>query len=159
MTILPQEAAANIIANARSRNEKVVFTNGCFDMLHKGHKYLIKTAEQEGDFLIVGLNSDISVRQLKGKGRPVQSQSERAKALLKLDLVDFVIIFEEETPFELIKMIQPDLIVKGGDYKADEIVGSDLVKQWGGRVMIVPLLQGFSTTKIVKENIVDETMT
>lgn len=127
----------------------MVFTNGCFDLLHKGHLSLLAAARQEGDYLIVGLNSDGSVRKLKGAGRPVQSERERAEALLATEEVDLVTIFAEETPLELIGSIEPDVLVKGGDYSPDEIVGGDVVEGRGGRVVTVPLLPGFSTTAAV----------
>ncbi|MEE2877283.1 MAG: D-glycero-beta-D-manno-heptose 1-phosphate adenylyltransferase [Candidatus Neomarinimicrobiota bacterium] len=149
MPYLEREAAVQFAAGIRSRGGNVVFTNGCFDLLHKGHLTLLKSARREGDCLIVGLNSDESVRRLKGKGRPVQSESERAEALLATDVVDLVTLFAEETPLELIRKIQPDILVKGGDYEIDEIVGADVVEGRRGRVVTVPLLPGFSTTDII----------
>ena len=129
---------------------KVVFTNGCFDILHEGHIKLLTECKRLGD-VIVGLNSDFSVRKLKGDDRPVNNQEKRKEALKATGLVDVVIIFYDETPFDLILAIQPDYLVKGGDYKEDDIIGSDFVKSYGGHVVIVPLVEGFSTTKIIKK--------
>ncbi len=123
-----REASVQFAADARSKGKTVVFTNGCFDLLHKGHLSLLAAARREGDSLIVGLNSDESVRRLKGDGRPVQSERERAEALLATDAVDLVTIFAEETPLELIRQIEPDVLVKGGDYRREEIVGADVVE-------------------------------
>ena len=144
-----RKTAVQFVADARSRGETVVFTNGCFDLLHKGHLSLLAAARREGDSLIVGLNSDESVRRLKGDGRPVQSERERAEALLATDAVDLVTIFAEETPLELIRQIEPDVLVKGGDYRREEIVGADVVEGREGRVVTVPLLPGYSTTASV----------
>jgi len=129
----------------------IVFTNGCFDLLHQGHIDLITRAKSFGDYLIVGLNSDESVRQLKGKGRPVESEKIRAKNLLDLGLVAGIVVFAEETPLELIVGMRPDILVKGGDYFAEDIVGCKEVRSWGGRVEIIPLTQGYSTTKKINK--------
>ena len=126
--------------------KKVVFTNGCFDILHKGHLTLLKKARELGDKLIVGLNSDSSVKLLKGNNRPINDQNTRQEQLELIPYVDEVVIFEEETPYELIKSLSPDLIVKGGDYTVEEIVGHDLAP-----VHIVPTVKGHSTTKIIEE--------
>ena len=139
--------------------KKIVFTNGCFDMLHEGHKYLLKKSKGFGDVLIVGLNSDASVRRLKGKARPVEDQETRVKKLLNLEFVDKVFIFHENTPINLINSIKPDIIVKGGDYKTEDIIGSKEVLSRGGQVKTVPLVEGISTTKILansKDNILPE---
>jgi len=129
---------------------RIVFTNGCFDLLHRGHVYFLARAREMGDLLVVGLNSDNSVRRLKGKGRPVNSQESRAEVLAALGMVDHVIIFEEDTPLELIRKVQPDLLVKGGDYRVEEIVGYDEVISRGGSVHVIPLLEGYSTTSLLK---------
>ncbi len=134
----------------RERGERVVFTNGCFDLLHPGHIQLLRSAASEGDRLIVGLNSDGSVKRLKGTGRPVLNQEDRASILSALDCVDMVIIFSEDTPLELLKALQPDVLVKGGDYVPETVVGRDLVESRRGRVVIVPLLEGKSTTSILR---------
>lgn len=128
-----------------------VFTNGCFDLLHPGHKYILEECAKLGQ-VYVGLNSDESVRKLKGPSRPVWDQEKRKNELLTLTSVHSVLIFDEETPYELIKSLRPEIIVKGGDYKPEEVVGRDLVKE----VRIIPLLEGWSTTKIIEEGIKNE---
>ena len=153
MTLLNREKTARQASEARDAGKIVVFTNGCFDLLHSGHVTLLEIASGEGDLLIVGLNSDSSVTRLKGEGRPVQSEAERAEALLKIEVVDVVTIFSEDTPLELIDSIKPDVLVKGGDYSSDEIVGADIVLSRGGEVVRVPLLEGISTTRIIKERV------
>lgn len=126
--------------------EKIVFTNGCFDLLHKGHLYILEEASKLGK-LIVGLNSDGSVSRLKGSLRPIQSQETRKKALEGLDFVEKVLIFYEDTPLKLIIELRPNIIVKGGDYNVNDVVGRELVEE----VIIIPLLEGYSTTAILKE--------
>lgn len=129
---------------------KVVFTNGCFDLLHRGHvEYLAKAADK-GDVLVVGLNTDASVRRLKGEGRPVNDQDARAMVLASLACVDAVVLFDEDTPYELIKAVRPDVLVKGADYKPEEIVGYDIVTSYGGTVETVDLVEGYSTTGIIE---------
>jgi len=130
-------------------NNRVIFTNGCFDILHLGHiDYLIK-ARKLGDVLIIGLNTDNSIKKLKGDKRPVNNQTARALLLASLEFVDFVILFDEETPMNLIKMITPDVLVKGGDYNIESVVGADFVLNYGGAVEIIPFLEGYSTTGII----------
>ena len=153
MTLLNREKTARQATEARDAGKIVVFTNGCFDLLHSGHVTLLEIASGEGDLLIVGLNSDSSVTRLKGEGRPVQSEAERAEALLEIEVVNVVTIFSEDTPLELIDSIKPDVLVKGGDYSSDEIVGADIVLSRGGEVVRVPLLKGISTTRIIKERV------
>ena len=136
----------------REASKIIVFTNGCFDLLHKGHISLLQTANNLGDILIVGLNSDASVRKLKGNNRPIETEKKRARKLLKLEFVNAVCIFEDNTPRELIKLIRPNFLVKGGDYKKSKIVGSQTIKEWNGKVRIVPLLKGYSTSSIIKKN-------
>lgn len=128
------------------------FTNGCFDILHEGHIYSLSQAAQEADYLVVGLNADDSVKRLKGDGRPINSQASRATLLAALVMVDAVVIFEEDTPSELIMALQPDVLVKGGDYTVEQIAGAREVIASGGRVVINPLLQGFSTTSILERS-------
>ena len=153
MTLLSRGETARRATEARDAGNIVVFTNGCFDLLHSGHVTLLEVAAGEGDLLIVGLNSDSSVRCLKGEGRPVQPEVERAEALLEIEEVNVVTIFSENTPLELIDSIKPDVLVKGGDYSSDEIVGADIVLSRGGEVVRVPLLEGISTTRIIKERV------
>jgi D-beta-D-heptose 7-phosphate kinase/D-beta-D-heptose 1-phosphate adenosyltransferase len=133
----------------RQFGKTIAFTNGCFDILHPGHIYSLSQAAIEADYLIVGLNSDGSVKKLKGESRPVNNQQSRSTLLAALLIVDAVIIFEEDTPLELIKAIRPNVLVKGGDYKPEEIAGAREVTEAGGRVVINPLLRGFSTSSII----------
>ena len=132
-------------------NKRVVFTNGCFDILHLGHIKYLQKAKKLGDILVVGLNSDISVRNLKGNKRPIFNQDERSQILLALSCVDFVIFFDEKTPLMLIKQIKPDVLVKGGDWKTEDIVGSDFVINRGGVVRSLNFEDGYSTTKTIEK--------
>ncbi len=127
----------------------VAFTNGVFDLLHPGHLDVLTAARAQGDVLVVGVNSDASVRRLKGPGRPVQREDARARMLAALACVDAVVVFPEDTPLELVRALQPDVIVKGGDYSPDTVVGADIVRARGGRVVIVPLTPGHSTTSTI----------
>ncbi len=129
----------------------VVFTNGVFDLLHPGHIEVLDMARREGAALVVGLNSDDSVKRLKGPSRPVRNTAERAVVLAGLEAVDAVVVFDEDTPFALVQRLQPDVIVKGGDYTPETIVGADVVTARGGRVVVVPLVAGQSTTSIIEK--------
>jgi D-glycero-beta-D-manno-heptose 1-phosphate adenylyltransferase len=129
----------------------VVFTNGVFDLLHPGHIEVLDMARREGVALVVGVNSDASVQRLKGPARPVRTTAERALVLAGLEAVDAIVVFEEDTPIELVRALQPDVIVKGGDYAPDSIVGADVVTSRGGRVVVVPLVPGQSTTSIIEK--------
>ncbi|MBI9111703.1 MAG: D-glycero-beta-D-manno-heptose 1-phosphate adenylyltransferase [Maridesulfovibrio ferrireducens] len=131
-------------------DQKIVFTNGCFDILHAGHVDLLARAKEQGDILVLGLNSDQSVHSIKGEKRPVISQQQRAFVLAGLASLDFVIFFDEDTPYELIKKVQPDVLVKGGDWTVDNIVGRDIVEGRGGVVLSLPLLPGYSTTSVIR---------
>jgi D-glycero-beta-D-manno-heptose 1-phosphate adenylyltransferase len=135
----------------RFLNKTISFTNGTFDILHAGHIASLSNAAEEADFLIVGLNSDASTRRLKGHGRPVNDEHSRATVLASLLMVDAVVIFDEDTPLELIKMIKPDVLVKGGDYTLEQIVGAKEVAASGGKIIINPIVQGFSTTGVLKK--------
>ncbi|MDR0363765.1 MAG: D-glycero-beta-D-manno-heptose 1-phosphate adenylyltransferase [Bacteroidales bacterium] len=147
--IIDSETLKHRLAFLRFMNKKIVFTNGCFDLLHLGHiEYLAQTRDL-GDFLFVGLNSDDSVRRLKGEGRPVNSQYARAMVLASLISVGAVVIFDEDTPYELIKTIQPDVLVKGADYKPEKIVGYDIVKAKGGEIVSIDLVEGYSSTGMI----------
>jgi D-beta-D-heptose 7-phosphate kinase / D-beta-D-heptose 1-phosphate adenosyltransferase len=148
--ILNWEAARRKLADARRRGRKVVFTNGCFDILHAGHLACLEGAKRLGDLLVVGLNSDASVRGLKGDSRPVIGQENRASLLAGLACVDVVVIFDEPTPEALIGLLEPDVLVKGGDYTPDQVAGADIVRARGGRVEILPLVPGLSTTAILE---------
>jgi len=131
------------------KEKKIVFTNGCFDLLHLGHiEYLLK-ASVFGGALIVGLNSDASVRKIKGKGRPIMDENSRAMVLASLRFVDAVVIFDQETPYDLIQLIQPDVLVKGEEYKIEDIVGHDIVQARGGKVITIELSEGYSTSSII----------
>lgn len=143
---------AAVYADTKRRSGKlIVFTNGCFDLLHPGHLEILERAREMGDCLFVGVNSDDSVARLKGPARPVQTLECRSAILSSLRSVDCVIPFEEDTPLKLIQKILPDILVKGGDYTADEVVGAEVVIANGGRVKIVPLLEGHSTTSIIRK--------
>jgi rfaE bifunctional protein nucleotidyltransferase chain/domain len=135
----------------RFLNNKIVFTNGCFDLIHLGHIDYLSKAYELGDILIVGLNSDESVRKLKGVGRPVQNQETRAKILASFFFVSYVIVFNEDTPYRLINEVQPDILVKGGDYKPEDIAGYDIVTKKGGKVLTIPYLEGCSSTSIIEK--------
>ncbi|MBN8667894.1 MAG: D-glycero-beta-D-manno-heptose 1-phosphate adenylyltransferase [Chitinophagales bacterium] len=133
----------------RVTGKKVAFTNGCFDLLHQGHIYSLSEAARQADYLVVGLNADGSVRRLKGEGRPVNDQYSRALIMASLVMVDAVVLFEEDTPLELISQIKPDVLVKGGDYTIDQVAGAKEVIAAGGKVVFNPILEGFSTTSII----------
>jgi rfaE bifunctional protein nucleotidyltransferase chain/domain len=135
----------------RKLGDSVVFTNGCFDILHQGHIHLLASCNEFGTRLVVGLNADKSVKQLKGKGRPVNNQRSRAVLLAATQFVDAVVIFDEPTPEKLIKAIKPDVLVKGGDWKKEDIVGGSFVESYGGKVNTVPYMKGFSTTQIIQK--------
>lgn len=147
--ILSLEQVRQKAARLRLLGKKIVFTNGVFDILHEGHIFSLSQAAAEADFLVVGLNADTSVKRLKGESRPVNKEGSRALLLASLVMVDAVVIFEDDTPLELIKAILPDVIVKGGDYTADQIAGAKEVIAAGGRVVINPILEGFSTTALI----------
>ncbi|HQQ01905.1 MAG TPA: D-glycero-beta-D-manno-heptose 1-phosphate adenylyltransferase [Bacteroidales bacterium] len=137
-----------LVAHWRFKNLKIVFTNGCFDLVHLGHIDYLTRAAELGDVLAVGLNSDDSARRIKGEGRPIMDQNSRSLLLASFLFVDAVIIFDQETPLELIRLIQPDILVKGADYKPEKIVGADIVTGNGGEVVTLPYLQGYSTSFI-----------
>lgn len=139
------------IAAWRTTGKTIAFTNGCFDILHEGHIYSLSQAAKEADILIVGVNSDSSVKRLKGNDRPINHENSRSLLLASLAIVDAVIIFEEDTPLELIKAILPDFLVKGGDYTIQQIVGASEVIANGGNVIINPIVEGFSTTGIIEK--------
>jgi rfaE bifunctional protein nucleotidyltransferase chain/domain len=149
--MLNQKKILEDIENIRGTNKKIVFTNGCFDLLHKGHEDLIKASFSYGDKLIIGLNSDESVKRLKGMGRPIQNEIDRKKALIDTGYVDKVYLFNDDTPLDLILLIKPDILVKGGDYTPKEIVGYEEVISSGGEIKIVPLTPGYSTTSLIKK--------
>lgn len=139
-----------IVRQRRALGERTVFTNGCFDLLHRGHTCLLQQAKALGDLLIVGLNSDASIRRLKGQLRPVLSQDERAELLSALASVDYVVIFEEADPSRIIEALEPDVLVKGADWTKEEVVGRETVERRGGRVVTIPLVEGASTSNILR---------
>jgi D-beta-D-heptose 7-phosphate kinase/D-beta-D-heptose 1-phosphate adenosyltransferase len=149
--ILDREELATVVNNHRESGKKIVFTNGCFDLLHVGHVKYLQKARSFGDLLILGLNSDDSVKRLKGEKRPLIRENERAHILAALDCVDLVTIFNEDTPLELISLLKPDVLVKGGDYSIDGVIGRDLVESWGGTVQLVEFVGGRSTTSLIDQ--------
>ncbi len=146
--ILSLSLAVKTTEELKQKGLKIVFTNGCFDILHLGHIDYLSKASQMGDFFVVALNTDASVKKLKGPKRPINHQTARAKLLASLFFVDAIVLFEEDTPIKLIEKIKPDVLVKGSDYKVEEIVGYDIVKSYGGDVTTIALLDGYSTTAI-----------
>lgn len=149
MGVIGRVALAERLEVARQTGKTVVFTNGCFDILHRGHVECLRQAKDMGDLLVVGLNSDDSVARLKGANRPVMGEGDRAAVLAALESVDYVCIFNEDTPLELIKALRPDVLVKGGDYKLSEVVGAREVESWGGRIALIELVAGASTTELL----------
>ena len=147
--VLKNSSLDIFFSKIRSENKKIVFTNGCFDIIHPGHIHVLSQAKLLGDILVVGLNSDKSVKNLKGKERPLVNESDRAKILLSIKYVDYVTIFDESTPKDIIKKIKPDTLVKGGDYIVDDIVGSKFVINSGGRAEIVKFLDGYSSSNYI----------
>lgn len=150
--IIPTENISRFVNAKRFTGKKIVFTNGCFDILHAGHVDYLSQARDLGNILVLGLNTDESVKRLnKGPERPINSQEARAKVLAALGCVDAIVYFNEDTPYDLIKLVQPDVLVKGDDYKPEDIVGYDIVKGRGGEIITFPFLQGYSTTGIVNK--------
>jgi D-beta-D-heptose 7-phosphate kinase/D-beta-D-heptose 1-phosphate adenosyltransferase len=148
--ILDWNQARQIVEDRKRRGQTIVFTNGCFDIVHAGHVRCLEEARRQGDFLVVGLNGDRSVRALKGSGRPVVPEHYRAQLLAAMEYVDAVVVFDEETPLALVQLLRPQVIVKGGDYRPEQVVGADSVLADGGRVVVVPMLAGLSTTRILQ---------
>lgn len=144
--IITHDGLQKRLSQWRDQGLRIVFTNGCFDLLHRGHVEYLSKASDMGDVLVVGLNTDASVRRLKGESRPVNDEAARAMVLASLACVDAVVLFGEDTPYELIKAVRPDVLVKGADYKPEEIVGYDIVTSYGGKVETVDLVEGYSTT-------------
>lgn len=143
----------DIVATLKSTNRKIVFTNGCFDILHRGHIYYLRESRKLGDVLIVGLNSDKSVRRLKGVNRPLNSEIDRAYVLESLDFIDYIVIFNNDTPLKIIQEIKPDYYTKSGDYNMSNIIGpnlgGDIIESYGGQAVIIDYLKGYSTTSII----------
>jgi len=147
--ILTWEALKQAVERRRGVGQKIAFTNGCFDILHVGHVRYLRKARQAGDCLVLALNSDASVRAIKGEKRPLIPESERAEVVAALDCVDYVTLFAETTPLRLIELLRPEVLVKGADWPEEAVVGRDAVLSWGGRVVLCPLIEGVSTTNIV----------
>ncbi len=145
------EELLSILQEERKKGKKIVFTNGCFDIIHAGHVDYLERAKKLGDILVVGLNSDNSVKRIKGEKRPINPQEQRAKVLSSLKPVDYVVIFEEDTPEKLIRAIKPDVLVKGGDWPIEKIVGKEFVESYGGKVLTIPFTYNVSTTEIIKK--------
>jgi len=139
-----------VVAGAKTEGKKVVFTNGCFDLLHRGHLHLLREAKKLGDILIVAINNDLSVKKIKGPKRPILPEADRAELIGALEMVDYVTLFDEADPYRLIKQLQPDVLVKGGDWTREKIIGGDVVEKAGGRVVAVPYLEGYSTTEMIE---------
>lgn len=140
-----------ILSNLKSKSKKIVFTNGCFELIHAGHIRCLNKAKKIGDILVVAVNSDSSVRRLKGKNRPIIPAKDRAEIVAALGCVDYVVLFNELTPKKLIEYLKPDILVKGSDYKLNEIVGRKTLQKYGGKVITVPLVKGKSTTRLIKK--------
>ncbi len=149
--IVSWEELKSELEKRRQEGKIIAFTNGCFDILHVGHVRYLREARKLGDLLVLGLNSDASVRAIKGEKRPLVPQAERAEVLASLESVDFVTFFDEATPLKLIEFLRPDRLVKGGDWSEADVVGGDAVRSWGGKVVIAPLIPGVSTTNIVEK--------
>ena len=139
-----------IAAAARARGQTVVFTNGCFDLLHRGHVHTLRQAKAAGDVLIVAINSDRSVRSIKTPQRPILPETDRVELIAAMEMVDYVILFDEPDPYKLIAAIKPQVLAKGGDWSSDKIIGADIVEAAGGRIEVIPYLKGFSTTEIIE---------
>ena len=142
---------SKIINEWRLNGDKIVFTNGCFDLIHLGHLEILARSADLGDKLIVGINSDMSIKKIKGNSRPIIEEDSRAKQLAAIEFVDAVILFNEDTPYDLINVLKPDVLTKGGDYKKNDIVGNQLINKEHGKVVIIPLTQGYSTTSILEK--------
>ncbi|MBC8487665.1 MAG: D-glycero-beta-D-manno-heptose 1-phosphate adenylyltransferase [Bacteroidetes bacterium] len=149
--IFNKESLKRELAVWRFKNKKIVFTNGCFDILHLGHINYLSKAKDFGDVLVIGLNTDDSVSRIKDKHRPVINENARAMILASLHFVDAIVLFDEDTPYNLIKQVQPDILVKGSDYKTGDIVGADIVKAKGGEIITIEFLDGYSTTSIINK--------
>jgi rfaE bifunctional protein nucleotidyltransferase chain/domain len=141
---------AAIAAQARRDGKSVVFTNGCFDILHRGHVHILRQAKSLGDLLIVALNSDRSVKAIKGPRRPVLSEIDRVELIGAMEMVDYLVLFDEPDPYNLIAAIKPNVLAKGGDWSAEKVIGADVVEQAGGRVALIPYLKGFSSSEIIE---------
>lgn len=149
--IKEEKKLKKIVQRLKGEGKRIVFTNGCFDILHYGHIKYLESAKRYGDVLIVAVNSDNSVKRLKGKNRPINNQRERTNIVASLGCVDYVTIFEELSPYRLIKSLKPDCLIKGADWKKEDIVGKDIVKSHGGKVRVVPFIKNYSTTDLIRK--------
>jgi len=149
--VKPSEELKTIVNRSKEEGKKIVFTNGCFDLIHVGHVRYLEKTKKLGDILIVGMNSDSSVRTIKGDSRPIIPEAERAEVLAALQCVDFVVIFDEPDPLSLISSLKPDVLVKGGDWSKDAIIGREVVESAGGRVILIPEIEGASTSNIIRK--------
>ncbi len=147
--ILDRNTLENELDALRKKGKKIAFTNGCFDILHIGHVRYLREAKKTADILVLALNSDSSVKKIKGEKRPLVPQEDRAEIMAALEFIDFVTIFDETTPLELINLLKPDVLIKGGDWAEDKVVGRDEIKKWGGKLTLIPEINGKSTTSIV----------
>ena len=147
--ILSREELLRQIAIWRLKDYRIVFTNGCFDILHYGHIKYLQDAKLASDILVLGLNSDASVKRIKGHKRPANKQLDRSRVLAALSCVDYITVFNQDTPLKLIKLLRPDILIKGGDWETDKIIGAEFVKGYGGRVLTIPYLKGYSTTGLI----------
>jgi rfaE bifunctional protein nucleotidyltransferase chain/domain len=141
----------SIVAEAKAKGKIVVFTNGCFDLLHRGHVHLLREAKALGDLLIVALNSDTSVKAIKGPARPILPETDRVELIAAMEMVDYVVLFEEPDPYNAIDALRPEVLVKGADWPSEEIIGADIVRGDGGKIVVLPYLKGFSTTAIIEK--------
>lgn len=149
--IKTQKQLKNIVDTLKKKGERIAFTNGCFDILHYGHIKYLQDAKNMSDVLVLGLNSDRSIKKIKGGSRPINNQLARSKVLSALTCVDYVTIFNEETPLKLIRLLRPDILIKGADWKIEKISGADFVKSYGGKVLAIPYIKGYSTTQQIKK--------
>ena len=147
--ILDRNTLKNELDALGKKGKKIAFTNGCFDILHIGHVRYLREAKKTADILVLALNSDASVKKIKGEKRPLVPQNDRAEIMAALEFIDFVTIFDETTPLELINLLKPDVLIKGGDWAEDKVVGRDEIKKWGGKLTLIPEIKGKSTTSIV----------
>ena len=141
---------SEIAAQARAKRKIVVFTNGCFDLLHRGHVHMLREAKAQGDLLIVAMNSDSSVKAIKGPSRPIMPEIDRVELIAAMEMVDYVVVYDEPDPYNLIAAIKPNVLAKGGDWSPDKIIGADIVERHGGRVAVIPSLEGLSPTEIIE---------
>jgi rfaE bifunctional protein nucleotidyltransferase chain/domain len=148
--IVTLKELSKVLDAHKTKGEKIVFTNGCFDIIHVGHVRYLREAKALGDILVVAMNSDLSIREIKGPNRPITPQTERADVLSELSSIDYVTVFDEPTPLKVIEEVKPDILVKGEDWKEDEIVGTDVVKAAGGSVVRIKLVEGASTTRVIE---------